>query len=250
MSGLVRTVSHGPGVSSLVLQRPEARNALSIALLEELCEALERLAADDAQRVVILRGEGTVFSAGLDLREAADAALVERSAEGIARALKTLQSTPLVSIAAVQGAAYAGGAGLMAACDIVIAAEQTQIGFPEARRGLLPALILDVLRTRVREADLRDLLLTGDPVDARRAQELGLVQRVAPAAGLFEAALRVAASVLAGGPQTIRDTKRLLQDHTPGSAGKWHLRARRGEEAAEGLRAFMAKRPPRWTQEN
>jgi methylglutaconyl-CoA hydratase len=170
--------------------------------------------------------------------------------------LHLLRETPLVTIAVVQGGAFAGGAGLMAACDIVIAADDARIGFPEARRGLLPALVGDLLRTRIREGDLRDLFLTGEPIDARRAREIGLVQHVVPAAQLREEALRLARSVLAGGPETIRATKRLLADlflqegtTSARSMGEWHREARRSEEAREGLRAFLEKRPPRWLHE-
>ncbi len=133
------------GIVSVTLNRPDRRNALSIDLLEQLCAEIEQLANDPAQRVVILRGAGPVFSAGLDLQEAADSSLVERSAAAVSRALNLLRTSPLIMIAAVQGGAFAGGAGLMAACDIVIAAADAKIGFPEARRGLLPALICDVL---------------------------------------------------------------------------------------------------------
>lgn len=256
MGGLVAVERQGDGLGELRLRRADKRNALSLALLEELCAAVESLAADGVTRVVLLRGEGPVFSAGLDLHEAAEESLVERSAAAVERALHLLRDAPLVTIAVVQGGAFAGGAGLMAACDIVIAADDARIGFPEARRGLLPALVGDLLRTRLREGDLRDLFLTGEPIDARRAREIGLVQHVVPAAQLREEALRLARSVLAGGPETIRATKRLLADlFPPGGAtparsmGEWHREARRSEEAREGLRAFLEKRPPRWLHE-
>src|SRR5690606_6351965 len=131
-------------------------------------------------------------------------------AEAVHQALHALHETPLVTIAAVQGGAYAGGAGLMAACDIVVATTDARFGFPEARRGLLPVLIYGALRRRVREGDLRDLLLTGDVIGADRAQQIGLVQRVVAADELLDEALRVARSVRAGGPETIRQTKTLL----------------------------------------
>ena len=257
MSEWVLRESHGVGVAGLLLRRAERRNALCVGLLEQLCAALESLSADPVNRVVLLRGEGPVFSAGLDLHEAADEALIERSAAGISRALHLLSDGPLVTIAVVQGGAFAGGAGLMAACDIVIAADDARIGFPEARRGLLPALIGDVLRTRVREGDLRDLLLTGTSIDAQRARQVGLVQHVVPLASLLEEALRIAREVLAGGPETIRATKRLLSalygrsaDHTGHSMEEWHLEARRSEEARAGLQAFLEKREPPWTVGN
>jgi methylglutaconyl-CoA hydratase len=256
MAGLVGIERPGSGLVGLVLKRADKRNALCLALLEELCAAVESLAAEEATRVLLLRGEGPVFSAGLDLREAAEESLVERSAAAVERALRLLRDTPLVTIAIVQGGAFAGGAGLMAACDIVIAAEDARIGFPEVRRGLLPALIGDLLRTRIREGDLRELFLTGETIAACRAREIGLVQRVVPASQLMEEALRVARSVLTGGPETVRATKRLLADlYSLGgeaprrSMGEWHREARRSAEAREGLRAFLENRPPRWVQQ-
>jgi methylglutaconyl-CoA hydratase len=251
MGGLIQVESLMPGAAVVVLKRAERRNALSIDLLEEFCAAIEGLAG--RERVVILRGAGTVFSAGLDLREAADDALVERSAAGVGRALDLLRKTPLVTIAAVHGGAYAGGAGLMAACDLVIAAEDSRFGFPEARRGLLPALICDVLRSRVREGDLRDLLLTGETITAARAVQVGLVQRVVPEGKLMEEAQRAAESILQGGPETIRRTKQLLNELFESDGGlskerldELHLEARRGEESREGLAAFAEKRAPWW----
>ncbi len=240
------------GVTVLTLMRAARRNALSIALLEELCDAFDALAADPTQRVVVLRGDGPVFCAGLDLQEAADDERAERSAAGVERALRTLADTPLATIAAVRGGAFAGGAGLMAACDLVVAADDAMFGFPEARRGLLPALVGGVLKTRVREGDLRDLLLTGEAIGVSHAQRIGLVQRVVPAADVDAEALRAARATLAGGPETIRATKRLIAELfgrgalPPRPLANWHLAARRSDESREGLRAFLEKRLPRW----
>jgi methylglutaconyl-CoA hydratase len=241
------------GIMSLMLNRPERRNALSIGLVEQFCSEIEQLARDPSQRVAIVRGAGPVFSAGLDLREAADDSLVERSAAAISRALDLLRTSPLIMIAAVQGGAFAGGAGLMAACDIVIAAADAKIGFPEARRGLLPALIGGVLVNKVREGDLRELFLTGEPIDAMRAQQVGLVQRVVPADRLLEEALNAARSVAAGGPQTIRQTKALINEmflpltNHKSHLVETHLSARQSDEAREGLKAFAEKREPKWS---
>ncbi len=253
VSELIRVEPVEPGMTSLVLNRPERRNALSITLVTELCDAIDRLAGDAAQRVIILRGEGPVFCAGLDLNEAADDALVEQSAAGIDRLFRTLREAPLVSIAAAKGAAYAGGGGLLAACDIVIASEDFRVGFPEARRGLLPALICDVLKTRVSEGNLRELFLVGDPIDAPRALQVGLVQHVVPGDRLLDEAVSIGRSILAGGPETIRQTKALINaafdtavDAADESALQSHLEARKSDEAAEGMAAFREKRPPRW----
>jgi methylglutaconyl-CoA hydratase len=141
----------------------------------------------------------------------------------------------------------------MAACDIVIGSADLRIGFPEARRGLLPALICGVLRTRVSEGNLRELFLVGNPIDAQRSLEVGLVQRVVPGDRLLEEAIRVARSILAGGPKTIRQTKRLINATFDALARipdnlslQSHLEARRSDEALEGMAAFREKRPPRW----
>ncbi len=254
MSDLCLAETIERGIVSVTLNRPERRNAMSIDLLERLCVEIEKLACDRANRVVILRGAGPVFSAGLDLREAADVSLVERSATSVTRALDLLRTSSLVIIAAVQGGAFAGGAGLLAACDIAIAAEDAKFGFPEARRGLLPALICDVLMNKVREGDLRELFLTGEPVDATRALQVGLVQRVVPLARLPDEALSVARSVVAGGPDTIRKTKSLLNatfkrtsEISSPNLVETHLAARHSDEAREGLAAFAEKREPNWS---
>lgn len=253
MGELIRRTDVAKGVSTLLLDRADRRNALSIGLLTALCEAIGELEREPVARVVILRGAGPVFSAGLDLAEASDDALVEKSANCVKRALATVQKTPLIVIAAVQGGAFAGGAGLMAACDLAIAAQGAKFGFPEARRGLLPALICEVLRYKVREGDLRDLFLTGEAIGAARAREIGLVQRVVPEGELEAEAERIAREILAGGPETIRATKRLLNgvwghggEAAPHNLSQTHLEARRSPEAREGLQAFLDKRPPNW----
>ena len=253
MTDLILIETLERGIVSVTLNRPDRRNALSVSLLEQLCEKIEHLESDSTHRVVILRGAGPVFSAGLDLKEAADISLVERTAAGVSRALNILRSSPLITIAAVQGGAFAGGAGLMAACDIVIASSDAKIGFPEPRRGLLPALICGALIHKVREGDLRELFLTGDPIDAVRAQQVGLVQHVVLAERLLDEALRVARSVIAGGPKTIRQTKSLLNTMFQGARESHgadliekHLAARHSDEAREGLAAFSEKREPNW----
>jgi methylglutaconyl-CoA hydratase len=253
MTALILTQEIEPGIVSVTMNRPDRRNALSIDLLDQLFVEIERLADDQTNRVVILRGAGPVFSAGLDLLEAADRSVVGRSARAVQRTLHMLRETPLIVIAAVQGGAFAGGAGVMAACDIVVAADDAKVGFPEARRGLLPALICGVLKHKVREGDLRDLFLAGDVIDARRAQQVGLVQRIVPADQLIDEAVAVARSIVAGGPQTIRQTKALINqtfnigsDNANESLIETHLTARHSEEAREGLAAFIEKREPNW----
>ncbi len=257
MSDLVLLEKPQNGVVILTLNRPERRNALSIELMSRLIDRLETLATDGSARVAIIRGAGSVFCAGLDLAEAQNAELVGKSAEHVARTLSALRYSSLVTIAALHGGAYAGGGGVVAACDIAIGATDSQIGFPEARRGLLPALISDVLKTKLREGDLAELFLVGEPISAQRAYAIGLLQRLVEPEHLASEALRVAQGVLAGGPKTIRDTKLLLhhafghsdptQDGSSfGHSINEHLKARFSEEATEGLQAFLEKRPPAW----
>lgn len=257
---LVKVNADQTGVAVVTLNRPERRNALSIALMVELMNHLEKLSVDGQTRVAILCGAGPVFCAGLDLAEAQDHTLVRSSAECVARTLSTLRYSSLVTIAAMHGSAYAGGAGVVAACDMAVATSDSQIGFPEARRGLLPALICDVLRTKLREGDLSELFLVGEPISAQRAHAIGLIQRVVSSENLMTEALRMAKGVLAGGPQTIRETKQLLhhayehsspteQQSVSSFSIDEHLKARFSKEATEGLRAFLEKRPPEWMQE-
>ena len=163
-----------PGVAVLTMTRPDKRNALNIAMLGALGDAINQMEDDPACRVVILRGEGPVFCAGLDLIEASDPQSSEESAHGVRRVLTLLRESRLITIAAAQGGAYAGGAGLLAACDLVVATEDLKVGFPEIRRGLVPALVSAVLANKVRDGDLRELFLIGDPVSAHRAQQMGV----------------------------------------------------------------------------
>lgn len=241
------------GVAELVLNRPERRNALSIALMNELVGAIERLSEESGVRVLILRGAGSVFCSGLDLGEVADPSLAEAGADGVRRLFVALARTPLVTIAAAHGFATAGGAGLMAACDFAVAAEDLWVGFPEVRRGLVPALVATILRKKLRDADLRELFLLGSPIDAARARSMGLVFSVVSGASVRAEADRLAGLILKGGPQAIRSTKALLSEfdvevdrEAVHIALEHHLRSRISEEAQEGLAAFLEKREPKW----
>ncbi|HUQ68708.1 MAG TPA: enoyl-CoA hydratase-related protein [Planctomycetaceae bacterium] len=237
----------------VTLNRPDRRNALSIELMESLCRTLRKLAAEPSRRAVILCGAGPAFCAGLDLIEAADGRQAERSAELIADCLRTLMDSPLVTIAAVHGAAYAGGVGLLAGCDFVVASDDVTVCCPEVRRGLVPALISIVLRQRLCESDLRELLLVAEPMDAAKVLEIGLVNRVVPREELLPEARSLAESILRGAPEAVRQTKRLLRRFDDAEltrqfqqALEAHKQARQHDEAREGLAAFQEHRPPRW----
>ncbi len=254
MSNEVLTVERpDEAMAVLTLNRPQRRNALTIEMMESLCQALDGFASQGQPRVVILRGAGPAFCSGLDLDEAAQAELAERSALCVARAIQTLADLPLVTIAAVHGAAYAGGAGLMGCCDFIVAADDLRICFPEVRRGLVPALAAAALHGRLRDGDLRELLLLAQPIDAPRALRMGLVDRVVPGGQLMAAARAIATTILQGGPQAIQQTKRLLRQLDTADrqqlfarALEFHRQARLSEEAREGLAAFRQHRDPDW----
>ena len=242
-----------PQITRVTLNRPERRNALTIEMMTELTEAIEKAAADEIQRVLILRGAGAAFCTGLDLNEAAEMHKAHASAEMVAKTLFTLSQTRLVTIAVVHGAAVAGGAGIMSACDFVIAAERTKIGYPEVRRGLVAGLVMTFLRRQLRERDLRELLLMSELIDAKRAQEIGLVNRVVPPNDLDTAAQEIAAAILQGAPGAITNSKRLIEELWSSSVAedielalRHHMEARESDEAKEGIAAFLEKRPPKW----
>jgi len=250
---VVLVEKQSPQVTLVTLNRPERRNALTVELLTELTAAIEKATADASQRILILRGAGAAFCTGLDLKEAAEMDKAHASAEMVAKTLVTLGHTRLITVAMVPGAAVAGGAGIMSACDFVIAAEGTKIGYPEVRRGLVAGLVMTFLRRQLRERDLRELVLTSELIDAKRAHEIGLVNRVVPPNELENAAQKIAAAILKGAPGAVANSKRLIEELWSSSiaedvalALRHHLQARESDEAREGIAAFLEKRPPKW----
>src|SRR5438552_5301159 len=242
-----------PQITVLTLNRPERRNSLTIELLNELISAITAASDQPNERVLILRGAGAAFCTGLDLKEAADSTKAHATAEMVANTLVTINESRLVTIAVVHGAAVAGGAGIMSACDFVVAAERTKIGYPEARRGLVAGLVMTFLRRQLRERDIRELLLGAELIDAKRALEMGLVNRVVAADAVMNEALKFADSVLQGAPNAVAQTKRLIEELWSTSvrddlerALKHHMQARASAEAREGIGAFNEKRKPNW----
>lgn len=237
----------------VTLKRPEKRNALNLALMEELCLTFEELAQNASLRVIILNAEGLSFCTGLDLKEAVDLLLAEKMAVQMAGLLTAVYSSPLVTIAALQGDAIAGGAGLVAACDFAIAAREVLIGFPETRRGLVAAQVSALLCRQMRMREVRELLLLGELVNTEIALSMGLVNRVVENEQLLIEAMRMAKLIIKGGPQATRDTKRLIDKLIPSRfaddlkiALSFHHSARHSEEAKEGIAAFLEKRLPKW----
>lgn len=247
-----------PPVAILTLNRPDKRNAISRALIDALAAAVERAAADPAARGVVLTGAGNVFCAGMDLGELAesidrpgDADTVWDDALRLARVYDRIYTLPKPTVAAVNGAAVAGGAGLVTVCDLAVAVPEARFGYPEVRRGLVAAIVMPHLLRHVGERAGRYLLLTGDLIDAAEACRVGLVNAVVPGPQLLERAAEWGRSLAEGGPQALAATKALLhrfsrQALSVEEAAHASAAPRFTEECRQGLRAFFAKQPAPW----
>ncbi len=241
------------GIAALTLNRPDKRNALNGALIDALRSALDRTAGNETIRVVTLAGAGKDFCAGADLEE------LERSvghgyAEGLrdARALGALfaamRSHPKPLVALVSGRALAGGCGLATTCDLVLAREDAEFGYPEVHLGFVPALVMTILRRKVGEGRAFELAVRGARHTADEARELGLVNRVFPAATFEGEAARYVADLASRPPGAVALTKRLLHDLDGMTferglehAAEVNARARTSEECREGVRRFLDK---------
>src|SRR5256886_11113546 len=250
---LVLIQKQTPQITIVALNRPERRNALTLELLNQLRAAIKAASDESQERVIILRGAGVAFCTGLDLKETADQEKAHATAEMVANTLIAISQTRLITIAAVHGAAVAGGAGIMSACDFVVAAQGTRIGYPEVRRGLVAGLVMTFLRRQVAERNMRELLLGSELIDVERAKAIGLINRVVARNDLMTEALKFADSVLQGAPSAVAQTKRLVGELRWRSvkddvdlALKYHMEARESSEAREGIAAFNEKRKPNW----
>jgi methylglutaconyl-CoA hydratase len=242
----------------LTLNRADKRNALSRGLIVAIGEAVERAAKDDAVRSVILTGAGTVFCAGMDLAELQESLTVDAAntpvwddALRLTRVFERIYALPKPTIAAVNGPAVAGGAGLVSVCDLAVSVPEARFGYPEVRRGLVAAIVMPHLLRHVGERMARYLLLTGDVISAEEARAAGFINAVVPAERLLEQALAWARSLAEGGPSALARTKELLQSFSHQAIGaeeaaKASAAPRLSEECKRGLEAFFAKRPAPW----
>ncbi len=237
-----------PSLRLVTLNRSETQNALSIELMLALQEAIVKITKEPDQRAIILKGAGPIFCAGLDLCEALEEGSARASAEVLARTFQILYDCPLVTIAAVHGAAQASGAGLLCACDLIVAAKGAKFAFPETHYGLVPALAATLLRRQVSERHLRELLFLGEPIDADTAFKIGLINRVVPPNELETTALKMALQASQGSAQATRLTKELIAQLQPQTfelrlrkALNFHLQARASEEAKARIEACFFK---------
>ena len=251
----------GP-VARLRLHRPELHNAFDAGLIAALTDALERLAADSGVRVVVLEGAGASFSAGADLnwmRGMAAAGEQENrdDALALARLMRTLDELPKPTVARVHGAAFGGGIGLVACCDIAIGAEQAKFGLTESRLGLLPAVISPYVIAAIGSRNARRYFATAEIFDAMQAQRIGLLHEVVVADALDAAVDRQVALLLKAGPVASAQAKSLVREvaaHSDRDAidaanAGLIARLRGSAEGQEGLSAFLDKRTPAWVEE-
>ncbi len=251
------------GIHTILLNRPEKRNALNHQLMEDLTQALEAFAASQTCRVVIITGAGSSFCAGLDIEHLRAMAIApgqhsatedyHADAQRIATLLTTLYSLSKPSIAAVNGPAIAGGMGIATLCDFTLAVPEAKFGYTEVRIGFVPAIVSAFLRTQLGEKACRDLLLTGRLLSAAEAESLGLVNRIVPEPDLMREARALATRLLRNSPAAMEATKRLLgkfsDHHLPHdieAAIRASVDARSNADFHEGVSAFLEKREPRW----
>lgn len=242
----------------LTLNRPEVRNALDRQLRLDLSTALDVAESEPGVRALVLTGSGAAFCAGMDLGELES--LPDRGEEGhledsreLARLFRRLYSISKPVVAAVNGHAVAGGAGLASVCDVVIMSEDAKLGYTEARIGFVAAVVSVFLTRMAGERVARELLLEARPVSAHEAKARGVVSEVLPAERVLERAVELAGTLAKNSPMALAATKRLLVessgldlDGALDLAVKANARARMSEDLREGVRAFLEKRPPHW----
>lgn len=252
-------VTDNGGMRTITLNRPERRNAMTPEMQLELISAMKDAAGSDC-RVVVLAGAGESFCSGLDLtvlQEMQDktAAAYQEDAERIAKLFRTLYELPKPTIAAVHGAAIAGGTGLAMICDFTLASPAAKFGFTEVRIGFVPALVSAFLALQLGDKRSRDLLLTGRVFDAVEAHRLGLVNEVVAAEDLEMRVNALATLLAANSPQSMGATKRLLAaqnkawlDLAITEAMEANAQARETEDFREGVTSFLEKRKAVWTK--
>jgi methylglutaconyl-CoA hydratase len=250
------------GIAWLVLTRPEVHNAFNDALVAELTTMLDGLGTDERVRAVVLSARGRSFSAGADLnwmKRSAEYSQEEnlKDARALAGLMRTLYELPKPTLALVQGPAYGGGVGLIACCDIALAAETAHFCLSEVKLGLIPAVIAPYVIAAIGERATRRYFLSGEEFGAREALRLGLVHEVVPDEALGDAGLRVLRALARGGPKAqvaakdlIRGlTRRPLNDATVEDTARRIATVRASDEAREGIAAFLEKRKPDWVKE-
>jgi methylglutaconyl-CoA hydratase len=245
-------------IATITLSRPDKRNAISYELIEDLLAALAEVAGSPAL-VLILTGAGKAFCSGMDLENLK--ALIGRSPEQslkdseiMARLFRTLYDFPKPTIAAVNGAAIAGGTGLAVLCDFTLAVAEAKFGYTEVKIGFVPAIVSAFLLRQVGEKVARGLLLTGRLFDAEEAKRIGLVTEIVPADQLIARARELAGQLVENSPASLLYTKRLLSeaareelDRQIDASVRENAAIRSTADFREGITSFLEKRKPKWT---
>jgi methylglutaconyl-CoA hydratase len=251
-------LAYDAGVATITLNRPDKRNAISFELIDDLLRGLDDVAKSNAI-IVILTGAGKAFCSGLDLDNLK--ALIGRSPEQnlkdsatMVRLFRRLYEFPKVTIAAVNGAAIAGGTGLALLCDFTLAVPEAKFGYTEVRIGFVPAIVSTFLLRQVGEKQARDLLLTGRIFNAEEAVRLGLINEVVPSEKLMARARELAVSLMENSTSSLRATKQLLTAHARAeldaqieAAVRENAAIRSTADFREGIASFLEKRKPVWS---
>ena len=249
-------IRHDAGAARITLNRPEKRNALSLALMEELIDALDRVARDPDTRAIVIEGAGQAFSAGHDLSEmiGRDAAFFDHLFDVCTVMMETIHRVPQPVIAKVHGIATAAGCQLVASCDLALAAAGTRFATPGVRIGLFCSTPMVPISRAVGRKRALELLLTGEPIDADTACAWGLVNRVVPAEELENAVTELIAKVSRSSPYTVRIGKEAFYEQVDLDEHGAYEQTRRvmatnaqAGDAQEGMSAFLEKREPTWS---
>jgi len=251
-------ITYHSGVATITLNRPDKRNAISFELIDDLLRGLDEVVKSDAL-VVILTGNGRAFCSGMDLENLKE--LIGRSpeenlkdSETMVRLFRSLYEFPRVTIAAVNGAAIAGGTGLALLCDFTLAVPETKFGYTEVRIGFVPAIVSTFLLRQVGEKQARDLLLTGRIFGAEEAFRMGLISEIVAPENLMARSRELAALLMENSPASLRATKKLLNDHARSdldtqieAAVRENAAIRTTADFREGIASFLEKRRPVWS---
>jgi methylglutaconyl-CoA hydratase len=251
-------LTHGSGIATITLNRPEKRNAISFELVEELMAALDEIEKSPSN-VLIVTGTGKAFCAGMDLEELKS--LVGKTHDEnvkdsatMARLFRRLYEFPKPTIAAVNGAAIAGGTGLATMCDFTLAVPEAKFGYTEVRIGFVPAIVSSILVWQVGHKIARDLLLTGRLFAAAEAYRFGLINEIVSPEKLLDRAKELAAQLMENSPSSVRATKRLINsfiatqlDEQIAAAIEDNARIRTTADFREGISSFLEKRKPIWS---
>ena len=245
------------GAAWITLNRPQNRNALSAELVNELFAHINAANSDDSVRAIVITGNGPAFCAGADLKSPPGSTISGTQSVPYADVLIAIQESPKPVIVAVNGAAFAGGLGLVGAADIVITVDDIQCSFSEVRIGVIPAVISVVCLPKIGPHHAMKLFITGERFNGHDAVAIGLAHLAVPAEDLISSVDEMLAMINLGGPNAVQACKQLVRsvgtwdrNEAFATAASWSVRMFQSDEGAEGMAAFREKRNPAWVANN